>query len=79
MPNSGFLAPAEVAKACVQVGEDKAGLPIGKMFLLAILAGVYIGFGAHLAGPRLAASGRRRRSLALAIRALGRGVGLRLL
>ena len=49
MPNSGFLAPAEVAKACVQVGEDKAGLPIGKMFLLAILAGVYIGFGAHLA------------------------------
>jgi formate/nitrite transporter len=46
---SGFLAPQEVSRACIQVGEGKATLPLGKMFLLGILAGVYIGFGAHLA------------------------------
>ncbi len=49
MATSGFLAPQEVSRACIQVGEGKATLPLGKMFLLGILAGVYIGFGAHLA------------------------------
>ena len=44
-----FLAPPAVAKALVGFGEKKAALPIGKMFLLGILAGVYIGFAAHLA------------------------------
>ncbi len=44
-----FLAPPALAKALVGAGEKKAALPIGKMFLLGILAGVYIGFAAHLA------------------------------
>jgi len=46
---SGFLTPVEVSKAFVDVGENKAKLPLGKMFILGVLAGVYIGFGAHLA------------------------------
>jgi len=46
---SNFLAPAEISKALVGVGEKKAGLPVWKMFLLGILAGVFIGFAAHLA------------------------------
>jgi formate/nitrite transporter len=49
MAEQGFLNPVELAKALVSVGEKKASLPIGKMFLLGILAGVFIGFGAHLA------------------------------
>jgi len=49
MAEQGFLSPVELARAFVSVGEKKACLPVGKMFLLAILAGVYIGFGAHLA------------------------------
>ena len=46
---SGFLTPIETSKAFVDVGESKAKLPLGRMFILGILAGVYIGFGAHLA------------------------------
>lgn len=42
-------APAETALALTDAGEAKAKLPIPRMFLLGILAGVYIGFGAHLA------------------------------
>jgi len=42
-------APAETALALADTGEAKAKLPIPRMFLLGILAGVYIGFGAHLA------------------------------
>jgi len=49
MSASGFLTPVETSKAFVDVGETKAKLPIGRMFLLAVLAGAYIGFGAHLA------------------------------
>jgi len=49
MAEQGFLGPVELAQAFVGVGERKACLPVSKMFLLAILAGVYIGFGAHLA------------------------------
>jgi len=49
MAEQNFLSPVELAQTFVTVGEKKACLPIGKMFLLAILAGIYIGFGAHLA------------------------------
>ena len=49
MAESNFLAPAELAQTFVGVGVKKAKLPIGKMILLGILAGVYIGFAAHLA------------------------------
>ncbi|HUS79145.1 MAG TPA: formate/nitrite transporter family protein [Patescibacteria group bacterium] len=41
--------PPEIAKAVCDAGEKKARLPFSKMFLLAVLAGVYIGFGAQLA------------------------------
>jgi len=46
---ANFLAPADISKALVGVGEKKAALPVWKMFLLGILAGVFIGFAAHLA------------------------------
>ncbi|UCC68302.1 MAG: formate/nitrite transporter family protein [Armatimonadota bacterium] len=39
----------DTARSLVLAGEEKARLPIGRMFLLGILAGAYIGFGAHLA------------------------------
>ena len=41
-----FFTPSEVAKAFVDIGTSKARLPLGKMLVLAILAGVYVGFGA---------------------------------
>jgi len=44
-----FLAPVDLAKALVGVGEKKAALPWAKMLILGILAGVFIGFAAHLA------------------------------
>jgi formate/nitrite transporter len=44
-----FLGPADLSKTLVTVGEKKAGLPIAKLFVLGILAGVFIGFAAHLA------------------------------
>ncbi|MBN1234247.1 MAG: formate/nitrite transporter family protein [Candidatus Coatesbacteria bacterium] len=49
MAEKMFLTPIETAKALVGVGEKKAQLPILKMLVLGILAGVYIGFAAHLA------------------------------
>jgi formate transporter len=49
MAENQFLSPPDLAKAFVGVGEKKAAIPMGKMFVLAILAGVFIGFGAHLA------------------------------
>ena len=49
MAPKGFLDPAELAESLVDVGEGKARLPIGRMLLLAALAGVYIGFAANLA------------------------------
>lgn len=49
MTEGNFLGPAELAKAFVGVGVKKARLPIAKMILLGILAGVFIGFAAHLA------------------------------
>jgi formate/nitrite transporter len=45
----GFLDPVELARSFVDVGQQKTLLPMGKLFLLGILAGIYIGFGAHLA------------------------------
>lgn len=44
-----FLTPAEIAVAAANAGKAKSELPILKMFVLGILAGVYIGFGANLA------------------------------
>jgi formate/nitrite transporter len=44
-----FLAPGDLSKALVGVGVNKAAIPPAKMIVLGILAGVYIGFAAHLA------------------------------
>lgn len=38
-------SPAEVAKLYVQAGKAKVNLPIGRMFVLALLAGAFIAFG----------------------------------
>jgi len=43
-----FVAPAQVYKNLVTVSVGKANLSVGKMILLGVLAGCYIGFGAHL-------------------------------
>jgi formate/nitrite transporter len=44
-----FLSPAEIAVAAANGGKAKSELPIFKMFILGMLAGAYIGFGANLA------------------------------
>lgn len=44
-----FFGPPEVAGVCAGTGEKKAALSFGKLFILGILAGAYIGFGANLA------------------------------
>jgi hypothetical protein len=49
MAQSNFLTPIELAQSFVGTGIKKACLPIQKMILLGILAGVYIGLAAHLA------------------------------
>jgi len=49
MADDNFLSPQELANAFVGVGVKKACLPITRMLILGILAGVYIGFAAHLA------------------------------
>ena len=41
-------APPEIAQTMCDVGCKKTQLKLGKMFVLAILAGVYIGFGGQL-------------------------------
>ncbi len=43
---NNFNSPAEIAQAMLGVAENKAKLPIYKMLLLGVLAGIYIGFGA---------------------------------
>ena len=48
MSDRHFLTPSELSRAFVEIGVAHAELPIGRMFVLGILAGVYIGFGAHL-------------------------------
>lgn len=42
----GINSPAEIADIWINNGVKKAGLPIGKMIVLGMLAGAYIGFGA---------------------------------
>ena len=46
---SNFVPPADLSKSLVGISIKKAGAPIMKLFILGILAGVYIGFAAHLA------------------------------
>ncbi|MFC1743288.1 formate/nitrite transporter family protein [Candidatus Riflebacteria bacterium] len=46
---ANFTAPADLAKSLVGVGEKKAAGDAVKLFILGILAGVFIGFAAHLA------------------------------
>lgn len=43
------LSPMEVAAATANAGKGKATMAVAKLFILGILAGVYIGFGANLA------------------------------
>ncbi len=45
----GCLKPAEVAQATASAGKVKSEMPLPKLIVLGILAGVYIGFGANLA------------------------------
>ena len=46
---SNFMAPAELSKAFIGIGKAKANNSASKLFVLGILAGVFIGFAAHLA------------------------------
>jgi formate/nitrite transporter len=46
---SNFLAPKDLANAFIGVSKAKAGNSAAKLFVLGILAGVFIGFAAHLA------------------------------
>ncbi|MEF3245194.1 MAG: formate/nitrite transporter family protein [Caldisericaceae bacterium] len=48
MNEVNFFPPKEVAQKLCEAGVSKCRLPILKMFVLAILAGVYIAFGAQL-------------------------------
>jgi formate/nitrite transporter len=48
MNDTNFLSPKEVASKSSETGLSKCKLPILKMFILAILAGIYIAFGAEL-------------------------------
>lgn len=42
-----ILSPAEILNAWIGTGVKKGNIKIGKMLLLGILAGMFIGFGAH--------------------------------
>lgn len=53
MGQKNFLAPAEIAAFCTEVGVKKVAIPKGKAFALAILAGAFIGFAAY--GSNMAA------------------------
>jgi formate transporter len=46
---SNFLTPPEISQSFIKSGEKKVVLPIPEMFILGMLAGVFIGFAAHLA------------------------------
>ncbi len=46
---SNFLTPAELSKTFVGISKAKGTNTISKLFVLGILAGVFIGFAAHLA------------------------------
>jgi len=49
MAEANFVPPAQLSKNLVNVGVAKANLTPVKMIVLGILAGVFIGFAAHLA------------------------------
>ena len=42
-----FLTPGEITQAWIGIGKKKANLEIGKMLVLGIIAGMFIGLGAH--------------------------------
>ncbi len=42
-----FLSPSEITQAWIGIGKKKADLEIEKMLVLGILAGMFIGLGAH--------------------------------
>lgn len=46
---TNFAPPAELSKAFINIGKAKANNTAVKLFVLGILAGVFIGFAAHLA------------------------------
>ena len=46
---SNFAPPAELAKSFINISKAKANNTTGKLIVLGILAGVFIGFAAHLA------------------------------
>ncbi len=60
----GINSPAEIADIWINNGVKKAGLPIGKMIVLGMLAGVYIGFGACVFVQATAAGGDAFQSMA---------------
>lgn len=43
--NMNFFSPAEVAKNYIATGKAKVNLPVSKMLVLSILAGIFIAFG----------------------------------
>lgn len=45
--NSGLLSPKEIAESWFGISRKKANLSVIKMVLLGVLAGIFIGFGAH--------------------------------
>lgn len=46
---SNFAPPAELSKSFIHIGKSKAANSAAKLFVLGILAGVFIGFAAHVA------------------------------
>lgn len=42
-----LLEPREIAKTCIEAGMKKSNLESGKMLILGILAGMFVGLGAH--------------------------------
>jgi formate transporter len=49
MMTSSYLTPAQLAARLVAWGAEKKSLSAARLFVLGILAGVYIGFASHLA------------------------------
>jgi len=48
MTELNFFSPAQIAEKMSAAGQKKVGIPTGKFFTLAILAGAFIAFGAEL-------------------------------
>jgi len=42
-----YLSPSEIRSAWIEIGKKKSNLKTGKMLILGILAGIFIGLGAH--------------------------------